>query len=152
MSDASEKANRERYVIGSGASVQFMPDGSLAVSVSAIGKQPDANHNMIVYSNPRQALSFVRWLTDRVCIDDIDGWLETCAEKMLSTCGVVGRPEVACRTCGKTKAPVGRSVALETATSYCDDDCPGYRQEPKPDPLWPGEVCAPPLCPHGRNR
>jgi hypothetical protein len=63
-------------------------------------------------------------------------------------CGRVGPEAVTCATCNRTKAPVGRSVALEQAGSMCDDDCPGYRQEPKPSPLWPREACEPPLCPH----
>lgn len=57
-------------------------------------------------------------------------------------CGRVGPPDVTCATCRRTKAPT---------TSTCDDDCPGYRQDPKPSPLWPGERCGPPLCPHGRR-
>lgn len=44
-----------------------------------------------------------------------------------------------CLVCGKTKHPVGRSVAAEAANGYCDDDCKGYRQEPLPGHLWPEE-------------
>jgi hypothetical protein len=32
----------------------------------------------------------------------------------------------------------------------CDYDCAGYMAEPKPDQLWPGEACEPPLCGHFR--
>lgn len=61
-------------------------------------------------------------------------------------CGRVGAPRVRCSTCGRTKAPHGRSVSPETP--MCDEECPGYREEPRPDQLWPGEKCAPPLCQH----
>lgn len=44
-----------------------------------------------------------------------------------------------CTTCRKRKSPCGRSVPAEMHGSLCDDDCPGYRQEPKPGHLWPGE-------------
>lgn len=45
----------------------------------------------------------------------------------------------ACLTCGRTKKPRGRSAPLET--SYCDQDCAGYYQEPKPGHHWRGEEC-----------
>lgn len=45
--------------------------------------------------------------------------------------------EVRCATCGQVKQPVGRSAAL--ADYGCNDDCPGYREEPRPGSLWPGE-------------
>jgi hypothetical protein len=48
---------------------------------------------------------------------------------------------VNCNICKRTKRPVGRSAPVETSGSYCDDDCPGYRQEPLPGQLWPGESC-----------
>ena len=44
-----------------------------------------------------------------------------------------------CQTCGMRKKPVGRSAPLEMANWLCDDDCPGYRAEPTPCDLWPGE-------------
>jgi hypothetical protein len=45
---------------------------------------------------------------------------------------------VRCATCGKTKAPIGRSVPLD---SYlCDSDCPGWRALPFPPHLWPSEA------------
>lgn len=47
---------------------------------------------------------------------------------------------VYCAICGQRKKPVGRSAALEMANSLCDSDCPGYRQEPYPGQLWPGET------------
>jgi hypothetical protein len=43
-----------------------------------------------------------------------------------------------CEVCHKTKKPIGRDAPVETY--YCDEECPGYRQEPKPGHLWPGEL------------
>ena len=45
-----------------------------------------------------------------------------------------------CATCGKRKAPLGRSLPLEMCNGYCGYDCPGYRQDPKPGHLFPGEL------------
>ena len=45
-----------------------------------------------------------------------------------------------CATCRRTKAPIGRSVALGMAGSLCDRDCEGYSREPRADTLWPGEL------------
>jgi hypothetical protein len=45
-----------------------------------------------------------------------------------------------CATCRLRKAPVGRSVAPAMAGSMCDYDCPGYREDPTPCDLWPGET------------
>jgi hypothetical protein len=47
---------------------------------------------------------------------------------------------VECVACGRTKKPIGRAGALECAGSNCDDDCRGYRTEPFPGSLWPGET------------
>ena len=47
---------------------------------------------------------------------------------------------VDCAVCGMRKKPIGRSAPLEMANSMCDDDCPGYRQDPYPGQLWPGET------------
>lgn len=44
-----------------------------------------------------------------------------------------------CERCGRTKAPLGRSVAPEMHGLLCDDDCAGYRSDPWPGHLWPGE-------------
>lgn len=49
-----------------------------------------------------------------------------------------GEP-VQCATCGRTKAPIGRSVPLAAAGGYCDDGCSGYDNEPRAGHLWPGE-------------
>ena len=48
--------------------------------------------------------------------------------------------DVDCAVCGMRKKPIGRSAPLEMANSMCDDDCPGYRQDPYPGQLWPGET------------
>ena len=47
---------------------------------------------------------------------------------------------VDCAVCGMRKKPIGRSAPLEMANSLCDGDCPGYRQDPYPGQLWPGET------------
>lgn len=57
----------------------------------------------------------------------------------MSACTEACRAVVDCVTCGKRKAPVGRSVPLACAGGYCDFECPGYRSEPKPPHLWPSE-------------
>ena len=48
----------------------------------------------------------------------------------------VGVP-VHCTTCGVRKSPIGRSSPPQLY--LCEEDCPGYRQEPLPGSLWPGE-------------
>jgi len=45
-----------------------------------------------------------------------------------------------CSVCRMRKKPLGRSAPLEMANSLCDHECPGYRQDPKPGHLWPGEI------------
>lgn len=49
--------------------------------------------------------------------------------------------EVVCTTCGKHKAPRGRSLPVEFGPSLCTDDCSGYYEEPKPGDLFLGESC-----------
>jgi hypothetical protein len=44
---------------------------------------------------------------------------------------------VECESCGLEKKPVGRSAPLEMY--LCNQDCPGYYNDPKPGSLWPGE-------------
>ncbi len=44
---------------------------------------------------------------------------------------------VKCSVCGNTKNPIGRSAPV--SWYGCDDECRGYRQEPYPGSLWPGE-------------
>jgi len=46
---------------------------------------------------------------------------------------------VTCTVCGLRKKPIGRSAPMEMANSLCDHECPGYRLEPYPGQLWPGE-------------
>jgi hypothetical protein len=46
-----------------------------------------------------------------------------------------------CTTCGRTKAPRGRSISDATYNSYCTrEQCKGYDEEPRPGDLWPGET------------
>jgi len=49
---------------------------------------------------------------------------------------------VDCATCGRRKKPHGRSAPMEMGGDMCDDDCPGYRQDPRVSDLWPGEMRA----------
>lgn len=57
-----------------------------------------------------------------------------------------------CTKCHRMKKPVGRSAAAEMANSLCDDDCEGYREQPYPSQLWPGERCTDfGYCWHGRE-
>ena len=45
-----------------------------------------------------------------------------------------------CKTCGRIKVPVGRSIAMAAAGSGCTSEtCQGYRDDPQPDHLFPGE-------------
>ncbi len=44
-----------------------------------------------------------------------------------------------CVVCDRTKKPVGR-YGGPYDRYMCDDDCEGYRQDPKPGHLWPGEI------------
>lgn len=54
-------------------------------------------------------------------------------------CDQVGGPLVECRVCGLLKRPIGRSVPLVMENARCDYECSGYREEPLPSELWPGE-------------
>ena len=44
-----------------------------------------------------------------------------------------------CESCLMRKKPLGRSAPAAMANGLCDQDCEGYRDEPRPDDLWPGE-------------
>ena len=44
-----------------------------------------------------------------------------------------------CITCGMSKKPVGRSVGLYAANSFCDHECSGYYDDPAPTPYWSAE-------------
>lgn len=46
---------------------------------------------------------------------------------------------VYCQACGMRKTPIGRSPPLGLANSLCGHECEGYRKEPRPGSLWPGE-------------
>lgn len=43
---------------------------------------------------------------------------------------------VRCKHCDRRKKPRGCSVPIPAAGSYCDGDCPGYGEDPKPPHLW----------------
>lgn len=45
---------------------------------------------------------------------------------------------VYCAVCQRRKKPVGRDAA-SAGPDLCDQECPGYYQEPHPGYLWPGE-------------
>jgi len=47
---------------------------------------------------------------------------------------------VKCKTCGRTKAPTGRSLSRATGSSYCTFECKGYTDLPHPGDLFPGET------------
>ena len=47
--------------------------------------------------------------------------------------------EVTCTVCGRVKSPRGRSCPPAYGGALCDSDCVGYRLEPLPGDLWPGE-------------
>lgn len=64
----------------------------------------------------------------------------------------VAGPLMTCTLCRKQKKPLGRSAPLEMAASLCDDDCSGYRAEPKPDCRWPGEEFCGPGCGKGAEQ
>lgn len=45
---------------------------------------------------------------------------------------------VRCKTCGWIKKPIGRDAPV--GWYGCDDGCSGYRTDPRPGSLWPGET------------
>jgi hypothetical protein len=42
-----------------------------------------------------------------------------------------------CSVCGLRKKPYGRD---SMTSGYCDSDCEGYNQPPRPGHLWPDEA------------
>jgi hypothetical protein len=62
------------------------------------------------------------------------------------TCTAACEATQICGRCRRRKAPRGRSVAPAMAGGLCDIDCPGYREEPEPGHLWPGELERSKLC------
>lgn len=59
-----------------------------------------------------------------------------------TTVNRVGSEFPRCLTCGKLKAPRGRSLPMEMSGSYCQlgDDCEGYSKYPEADTFFPGEL------------
>lgn len=45
---------------------------------------------------------------------------------------------VECVACGQRKAPIGRDAP--SMLYLCDQECPGYKEDPRPGFLWPGET------------
>jgi len=73
---------------------------------------------------------------------------EQAIERLRAQANRVGREMPTCLRCGKSKYPVGRSIPMEvgggvycTAKAWEDeiDGCADYRNDPKPDDLYPGE-------------
>ena len=59
---------------------------------------------------------------------------------------------VRCATCGRSKAPRGRSVPMEMYGALCTSNspaCAGYEDDPQPDCRWPGEAVCGPGCTKG---
>ncbi len=50
----------------------------------------------------------------------------------------IGPPTVYCLSCDFPKKPWGRSVSPHEGPQ-CSYDCPGYREDPQPSDLFPGE-------------
>ena len=86
-------------------------------------------HEMVLYLRQDWIRSF---LLTGLFWKSVD--LEIMSEELRSDCFGYG---VVCTVCGRTKAPVGRSVPVELC--MCDHDCAGYDQEPLPSHLWPRE-------------
>lgn len=57
-------------------------------------------------------------------------------------CTVACEATQECVVCRRRKKPVGRAGPIEMANGMCDDDCRGYRLDPTPGHLWPGEIAA----------
>lgn len=55
-------------------------------------------------------------------------------------CTLACEAVVHCKACGLRKKPRGRDAPLAMANSLCDQDCPGYVENPQPPHLWPGEL------------
>lgn len=48
--------------------------------------------------------------------------------------------DATCTVCGRRKPPIGRDVPAEASGGYCEHECPGHNEEPRPGHLWPGEL------------
>lgn len=64
----------------------------------------------------------------------------TAVERAAEAAARRGRPMPTCERCDRPKWPWGRSVPTEVADGVCGMDCDGYRSEPLPDHLHPGEI------------
>lgn len=58
---------------------------------------------------------------------------------VLNGCTEACTAEPDCKVCGRVKMLRGRSYPLEMCGGRCNDDCPGYYQEPMPGHVWPEE-------------
>jgi hypothetical protein len=58
-------------------------------------------------------------------------------EAVYSDCTLACEFAPQCRTCGRIKKPRGRD---SMDNGRCDSDCPGYKEDPAPGHLWPGEI------------
>lgn len=74
-----------------------------------------------------------------------DPHAKNCAVYLPDRVGVL----VICCTCGNMKQPIGRSGPL--GAMYCDNECSGYREQPYPGSLWPGELASDFGYPVGRD-
>lgn len=66
------------------------------------------------------------------------GWTFEGDKAFCRACSIVGRA-VQCEVCHRDKVPRGRDSPAMMHGSFCDDECPGHRQDPFPGDLWPGE-------------
>jgi len=48
--------------------------------------------------------------------------------------------DIICKTCGKEKAPHGRSLPENYYDSHCTFECEGYYKEPYPSSYFIGEA------------
>lgn len=58
---------------------------------------------------------------------------------MTDDCTEKCRTPVTCATCQRRKKPIGRDVAPAANGDLCASECTGYREDPYPPHLWPGE-------------
>ena len=57
-----------------------------------------------------------------------------------------------CGVCHRRKKPQGRSAPLAMADSLCDQDCPGYYDQPRAGHNWPNEKTRAQQPPKGQTR
>lgn len=63
-----------------------------------------------------------------------------CGLELGETVSEVKGYAVHCTVCGMRKKPIGRSAPIESENGLCGYDCEGYKQDPFPGNLWPGET------------